>query len=196
MTTKDKDPLKGLSLDFLSECFDIEDDRTLRWKSIRPSSHFGTQQGCSMWHTRYSSGYPSATTPRGYKYVDIYVEGERHRLYQHIIIFSLLKGSVPKEHLHFLDGDPGNTHVDNLVEATLSQIQGSKRTTNKVARGVFTKSSGSGVFEGYAANIRIDGTTRHLGTYPTIEEAHRVYTEAAEEYFGTFANHLNPKKEK
>ncbi len=40
----------------------------------------------------------------------------------------------------------------------------------------------------FAATIRVDGRNIHLGTFNTPEEAHKVYCEAAQHYFGEFAN--------
>lgn len=187
-TKKEKDQLKGLTIDFLREVLVYDPEAgTVRWHDERPADHFQKSSACKMWHTRYAGLELKNAMSNGYRYVDIYVEGVKNRIYQHVVAFALTHGFVP-ECVDFKDGDPSNIKIDNLRAADLSLVQGNRRGTGKLARGVYVKTT-----SGYGAEC----AGKKLGTFDTEEEAAEAYLVAAEEYFGEFAYHLSrePKNE-
>ena len=94
--------------------------------------------------------------------------------------------------------DPGELEIDhddqngynnsfrNLRKATRPQNANNRgvQSNNKIGlKGVFKK------YNRYYAQIHKNGKKIHLGTYDTAEEAHKAYCEAADQYFGRFANY-------
>ncbi len=84
-----------------------------------------------------------------------------------------------------IDGDGLNNQKSNLRFATRSQnIMNSKTPKHSTKYKGVTKWKRGGKF---AANIRHNGVLSYLGTYPTAEEAARVYDFHALQLFGVFA---------
>ena len=89
----------------------------------------------------------------------------------------------PKLEINHINGNRLDAKWDNLREVTRSQKAASTPTHNKLgARGVWITRNGK-----YAARIRLDGTTTHLGLFETLEEARAAYAKAAKGVFGIFA---------
>ncbi len=94
--------------------------------------------------------------------------------------------------------DPGETQIDhfdenkhnnafiNLRKATHGQNksnQGARKHNKTGKKGVYK------VKNRYRAAITSNGKVIRLGSYKTLEEAHKAYCEAADKYHGEFANH-------
>ena len=94
--------------------------------------------------------------------------------------------------------DPGKYEIDhrdeNKYNNAFSNLRKATSSTNKM--NVKTPKINSTGFKGvqkmrnkYAAHICKNGKQYHLGVYKTPEEAHKAYCEAADKYFGEFANY-------
>ena len=89
----------------------------------------------------------------------------------HRIIYALHHGVLPALIDH-INGDRADNHISNLREASHSMNMQNMRPRNRdlpmgVQRGHKSPN--------YTAWISVAGKTTYLGTYPTPEEAHRVY---------------------
>jgi HNH endonuclease/AP2 domain len=99
-----------------------------------------------------------------------------------------MTGHWPAHEIDHKDKNPSNDRWDNLREATRSQneMNGGLRKNNRLGlKGVRQGKRD----KGFGAGISINGKYVHLGTFPTAEEAHDAYKQAAAKYFGEFARH-------
>jgi hypothetical protein len=99
-------------------------------------------------------------------------------VYEHHLIWALVKGYWPYTRLKFNDGDLSNCHIENLCEETNTgsgdkTLQSSDVDyTNPRMSGVICTSSGR-----FKAQI-YRGKMIYLGTFDTAEEASQAYVEA------------------
>jgi len=87
--------------------------------------------------------------------------------------------------INHVDRNPLNNQRKNLRVATCTQSARNRK------RYISNTSGCKGVFQQrnkWRAQIKINGTPKNLGLFDTPERAHQVYCEAAEKYFGEFAN--------
>lgn len=92
----------------------------------------------------------------------------------------------PNYILDHIDGNRANNKLSNLREATQSQnCANAKLRSNNTSgfKGVYYHPK-TGKWK---SQIKKDGVSRHLGLFPTPEEAHKAYVKAAKELFGEFA---------
>lgn len=109
--------------------------------------------------------------------------GKRPMVMMHRLILGLNNAVLRPDHK---DGNGLNNTRANLRIATQSENLHNTALRKDNAQGL----KGVGYnkrIERYHARIFISGKARHLGSYRTAEEAHRVYCSAAAEAFGTFA---------
>ena len=104
---------------------------------------------------------------QGYRVVGV---GGKQR-YIHRIIYALHYGVLPAIIDH-INGDKADNHISNLREASHSMNMQNMRPRNRdLPMGVRRRRHSPN----YIAQITVAGKTRYLGTYPTPDEAHRVY---------------------
>lgn len=117
------------------------------------------------------------------RYKHIFIEGRYYTCGR--IIFLMFHGYLP-EYVSYIDGNSLNTRIENLREATASQIRcNAKRGINNTSgfKGVvFNKQVGK-----YKAAIVKKKKFYHLGYFDTAEEAHKAYRKAAKKLHGEFA---------
>lgn len=84
-----------------------------------------------------------------------------------------------------INGNPLDNRRANLRLGTLSQNQGNRSVAlfkaSKLPKGVYKDR------KGLRACISINGKSKHLGSFKTVEEASACYIKAAALYFGEFA---------
>ena len=89
----------------------------------------------------------------------------------HRIIYALHHGVLPPIIDH-INRDRADNHISNLREASHSiNAQNQSPRNRDLPMGVQQRRKS----HNYAARITVAGKTTHLGTYPTPDEAHRVY---------------------
>lgn len=122
-----------------------------------------------------------AGTTKGYKYV--WIDGKHYTFGR--VIFLMFHGYTP-EKVSFIDGNCQNTRIENLREATQSQINCSaqKRKDNTSGyKGIYLhKLTGR-----YVAQITKNKKYYHLGFFDTPKEAYKAYCKAAKKLHGEFA---------
>lgn len=109
--------------------------------------------------------------------------GEKQkRLWMHRVILGV---SAEVDHI---DRDGLNNRRGNLRLATRAQNRANSRSKSQSGfRGVY------GAGQRYRAQIRVDGTTYHLGIFEMPEDAAKAYDTAAIFYFGQFATLNYPR---
>jgi HNH endonuclease len=139
--------------------------------------------------TSLHTGKPiTAKHPDGY----IYLKFGGQAYLAHRIIWKLITGQEPPDELDHAKGEKANNRWRHLREATPSENvhNGGIRPHNKSRlKGVTTRLRRDGVTPYYEAYICVDGKRIFLGHANSPEEAHRMYCEGADKYYGAFANH-------
>lgn len=117
-------------------------------------------------------------------YWQVYVNGEQ--LLSHRIIWKMMTGDEPPEVDH-LDGDRANNKWKNLRSDNGRGNRKNKKLTAQNTSGLkgacLCRRTGL-----WRSTIRADGIWHWLGRFPTKEEAHAVYLQAAAQLHGKFAN--------
>jgi hypothetical protein len=104
----------------------------------------------------------------------------------HRIAWAIQTGKWPKGEIDHTDLNRGNNKWTNLREATHGQNQSNSKVykNNRIGlKGVSTIPTRPGKFR---ARIRKDGVEISLGVWPTAEEAHLAYINAARELHGVY----------
>ena len=150
----------------LLELFDYKDG-DLYWKEkIRTSIDLSKPAGC--------------IEKNGYRRIQI--EGKIYRA--HRLVWKYHYGKDPKEFIDHIDGNKTNNNIENLREATNQQnlFNTGPSKNNKLGIKGVSKNGNK-----YIARIEINGKSKYLGMFNTIEEARLVREEAEEKYFKGFA---------
>jgi len=105
---------------------------------------------------------------------------------EHRLAWLIERGEWPREEIDHADGNAANNRIANLREASRGE-NGSNRGVQKNSR-----SGRKGVYwcpdRGlWAAEIRVAGTRKHLGRFPTMDQAAAAYATAAAALHGEFA---------
>lgn len=122
------------------------------------------------------------TRDGGYRMIT--VDGRPYRA--HRLAWLYVHGKWPVEHIDHINGITSDNRVTNLREASVQQnLANSKKpiTNTSGYKGV----SWHKAAKKWAARIRSEGGTRHLGLYETAEEAHAAYCAEAQRTKGEFA---------
>ena len=128
-----------------------------------------------------NSKVAGCTTAFGYRSISVMgVEYRSHRL-----AWLYVYGCWPDGQLDHINGIKDDIRIANLREATVIENQRNAkiRIDNTTGfKGVF-------VCKGkYHAQIKINGSLKHIGRFSTAEEAHAAYCNVAKEKFGEFFN--------
>jgi hypothetical protein len=129
---------------------------------------------------RESGRVTGTVNKSGYKVVNIRKHGGV--FLAHRLVWLWVHGEWPPNHTDHINGVKTDNRLVNLRLATASE--------NVANQGVRSKSGFKGVWKhgrGWAASIRKDRATHHLGTFDTPELAHAAYCEAAKSMHGEFA---------
>ena len=115
------------------------------------------------------------------------IKGVRYRV--HRLIYQFHHGSCP-DFIDHKDGNKQNNNIENLRPATIFENnQNSKeKNTNKLGvKGVCIERGR------YKANIKINGKSKHLGYFYSLEEAKIVYEEFSKKIHGDYSFHRRPR---
>jgi hypothetical protein len=161
--------------EYLRACLDYDPATgVLTWKQ-RPREHFATTNAWAIWNSRFAGNLAGCHDDKGYLVVTL-----THRYKAHRVIWKWMTGEEPPETLDHKGRDPGNNRWSNLRPATTTEQNWNQGDASS-QRGVSRLPSGR-----YRAEISIDGTNRHLGTFDTPEEAAAAWKTAARELHGEF----------
>ncbi|HXP66428.1 MAG TPA: HNH endonuclease [Steroidobacteraceae bacterium] len=122
------------------------------------------------------------------KYTVISVDDQIYRA--HHLAWLYMTGEWPSSFLDHRDLDKHNNIWTNLRLATKSQNQanvGLIASNKSGLKGVSRYRAGEAYGKPWQASIGVNGKSKHLGHFPTKEEAHAAYVTAAENIFGEFA---------
>lgn len=180
-----------ITIEYLRECFDLDEVRgVLTWK-VRPDYHFFSVKRAELWN-RVSAGKPGGALTGsvengGPRYI-VKIKGHRYLVAR--IVFAMHHGlnlfDVPAvvDHKNRIttDNRPGNlraaTYSQNSINTGLSQ-----RNTSGY-RGVSYCKNG----KKWRAMIHVDKRKICLGNFKNIEDAAEAYRESAVFHYGEYAS--------
>jgi len=142
-------------------------DGYLYWKvRIRTSIDLSKPAGC--------------IEKNGYRRIQI--EGKIYRA--HRLVWKYHYGKDPKEFIDHIDGNKTNNNIENLREATNQQnlFNTGPSKNNKLGIKGVSKNGNK-----YIARIEINGKSKYLGMFNTIEEARLAREEAEIKFFKEFS---------
>lgn len=159
-----------LTAERLRELLDYDPETgVFRWKIIRAKATKGAEAGCLN-----GSGYR--------------VIGVDGTLYSaHRLAWLAVYGEWPTKNIDHANGDKSDNRVTNLRQADQSLNRANSlrhRTKRAGLKGAYKRHKR----DSWNSRLTFKGVLYDLGTFPTAEEAHLAYCEAAELLFGDFAN--------
>lgn len=116
-------------------------------------------------------------------YIELQCRG--HKMLAHQAAWVLKTGEWPSHDIDHRNLNKRDNRWNNLRAATASQNAANSkvRPKNKTGfKGVVRLPSGN-----FGAFIRLKGRKTYLGTFPTAQDAHRAYCDAAQSQWGSYA---------
>lgn len=134
------------------------------------------------WHPRLKGKQAGTSNGKGYR--QIFFRGAS--MSEHRLAWFYVYGAWPKQQIDHINQNGSDNRIANLREATQVQQRGNQglsRVNTSGQRGVRRHRLG----KKWLAQITINGKYKHLGSFPSKEEAARVYQAAAKAHWGEFA---------
>lgn len=150
--------------------------------------NYNRKTGVFRWHhpnkfCAYRSG-DVAGTPHKKGYLVITIDGRPYLA--HRLAWFFVTGEWPDKQIDHENGIRSDNRFSNLRKATPSQNMWNSRRPRSNTSG-YKGVSWSKALGKWQAQISKHGKRRGLGYFATKEEAHRAYTNAAQDAFGEFA---------
>lgn len=150
---------------------------------VRELFDYDADSGELLWRAphRYAGRVAGTPNDKGRLTVWVRAVGSYKQHYVHRLIWLWVYGVWPSQMDH-INLNRTDNRLANLRECTPSQSGANRRG--------WAKSGYKGVRKNgqkWAAYVRRDGAKRYLGTYPTPEEAHAAFLEAAVSIHGEYA---------
>lgn len=163
---------KELPVEYLRECFILNEDYSLTWK-VRPIRHFQSKQSWGRWNTLYA-GKVAGTKKRGdYGYTVLKINGVAYLA--HRVIWALWHGSFSQQDIDHIDGNPSNNHISNLRECSedFHNQRNRKRNSNNTSgqMGVVWRADRSRWIAVYYEDRGDRTVAKKLGSFLNFDEA-------------------------
>ena len=140
------------------------------------------------WNRRYAGQVAGcASTQGGVRYRQINLNGYKYGAHRMAALW--MTGTWPPEEVDHRNGDTCDNRWHNLrfCHRSLIHARIDGRDHQVRFKGVCLVKHG-GRDGKYRARIKVMGRDKHLGVFPSAEEAHTAYVVAARQAFGQFAN--------
>lgn len=165
----------AISVGELRDCLDYRPtDGALIWK-FRPD--FPKQ-----WNRRFAGQRAGSLNPSGYRRLGFHGRS----IGEHRVVWAIVHGTWPNGLIDHVNGNAADNRIENLRIATSPQNSWNRACLGRCKTGskgvVRIKTTGR-----FHASIMSHGVRRHLGSYPTLEEAEAAYAAAAAVLHGEFA---------
>lgn len=157
----------------------------LRWSDDPGHEGFACEAGYSRWMGKFAGNLVGKRS-RGYVVVTITVDGREIHCMGHRVAWALHTGNWPDGEIDHRDGERGNNRFTNLREASHQQNQWNKgrmNTNRSGFKGVHKHAQNGN----WIAQIRVAGSTKHLGCFDTAEKASHAYQQASLKHHQSFA---------
>lgn len=174
------------SISYLRSRLRLLKDGRLVWRT-RPASQFSAPCYAQTWNKRFAGCVAGGDKGRGYEMVRI--DGVAYQ--SHRIAYALAHGKDPGDlHVDHRDGARNRNHGGNLRRATNAEnIRHRTRRNRNNTSGVHGVYWHSGAGK-WAASIRVDRRTLHLGLFTDLAVAAKARRAAERKHFGRFAPQL------
>lgn len=153
---------------------------------LRELLHYDPSTGEFFWRTAWcrkiKAGAKAGTTDkRGY--IDIRIDGEKHRAHRLAILY--MTGEWPADCVDHANRVNGDNRYQNLRQCTTAQNNSNRRVLRETATGV----KGVSLADGgkFRARICADRNRRLIGVFESAEQAGKAYEDAAKRVHGEFA---------
>jgi hypothetical protein len=148
---------------------------------------YDPDSGILSWKIRKSQACP-AGKKAGYLaangYIQIEIDGRAY--YAHRVAWLLSTGQWPSDFIDHINSVKTDNRRCNLREATMSENKrnmGARADNKSGVKGVYWNRKD----QKWMAAIKVDGKSRHLGSFLTLEAAAKAYANAAPRVHGKFA---------
>lgn len=121
----------------------------------------------------------------GYWYIRI---SKKHYA-AHRLAWFYTHGFWPKEDIDHINNDRSDNRIVNLRECTRSQNIQNSKLYKKSSSGFKGVSKSKRNKKPWFSQIQVEGKLKYLGSYISPDLAHKAYCDAADKYFGEFANY-------
>jgi len=154
-----------------------------RLAELFPDGRFGSERACASWNARYAHRQAFTTLhASGYLMGDIF----NRKYLAHRVVWALVMGVWPTADVDHKNGVRSDNRWDNLREAT--RTENNRNTSSRAGStsqylGVsWDKDCGR-----WRAIISVNGTNKHIGSFPREDAAALAYDAAARKHHGKFA---------
>ena len=157
-------------------------ERGVEWFSASASRT--AEHACANWNARYA--HKEALSAQ---WADSYPEGcvLGYSLKSHRVVWAIVHGEWPSQHIDHIDGDRSNNRIDNLRDVTHATNHRNVRKKSNNTSG-FTGVSWSSKANKWRAHIKVDFRQINLGHFCRIEDAVSARL-AAEKRYGFTERH-------
>jgi hypothetical protein len=163
-------------IEYLRECLEAGVDGSLTWK-VRPRSHFPSARGHSTWNAKYP-GTQAGIAKKGYKTLRLTPGGRRLQLQAHRVIWALVHGKWPDQHIDHINRNRSDNRPENLRDVSPDVNQ--RNNGNPLGTGLLGAYRSRDKFISQIVAPR-RGTV-YLGRFNTAEEANAAYLRAKAEF--------------
>lgn len=151
----------------------------------RPIEYFKSSNSCAIWNSRHAGKEAGSlcNISGGVRCV-VRIFGQSYLRYR--VVWAIVNGRWPDCMIDHINHVTTDDRIENIREASRSQNNwnsiGSRYNTSGF-KGVYWH---KGAMK-WAAHIKKGGKRKHLGLFPSPEDAHSAYCEAAKVMHGEFA---------
>lgn len=151
----------------------------LSYQRLKESLHYAADTGVFSWvkptGNRTKAGEAAGRTPKRNGYLYIGIDGERYLA--HRLAWFFVHGQMPSGDIDHINADRLDNRLSNLRCVTQ---QGNNQNIRHARS--HSKSGVLGVHQGrkgqWLAHITLDGRSRHLGSFKTVDAAQVAYLSA------------------
>lgn len=164
----------------------IDTKQGLTAKRVRELFSYDPETGNLHWRERPSMKVMAgdAAGNRLGEYLQITIDTRRYMA--HRLVWLHVTGRWPKEQIDHINGKKSDNRFENLREATAAENTRNRKPHKGKRFGL--KGISQHGENSFRAMIWVNGKNRHLGSFPTKEEAAEAYRRAARKHFGGFAH--------
>jgi len=159
---------------------------TLTHERLQAILNYDPATGIFTWRTSPHGRFPVGTRAGGLQFKGYRSIKINARLYRcNRLAWLYMTGEWPTHQIDHIDGNKDNDAFNNLREATNAQNQWNTRVQRNNKTGIKGVRWNARLGK-YTADIRLNGKSKHIGVFSTIEEARVAYNKVAAEHHGEF----------
>jgi hypothetical protein len=148
----------------------------LYWK-VRPLHHFKNSHGMNIFNSRFSKS--KAGSPSAFGYITVGINGKNH--FAHRLIWCLITGAYPTDHIDHINHDSADNRIVNLRTATVQENQRNRSISRKNISGTIGVSWCTRTNK-WVSQVTINGKTIFLGRFIDKVDAIKVREKANIKY--------------